>query len=137
VKAFLDTNILLDLLLDRGPYAEAAEDLLALVESGAFPGYVSAITISNIHYILKDLHKHKDPLPALGSLLSFLEVVPTSKKILLDAMDGGFKDYEDGIQYASALSAKCTHLVTRNARDFKRSRIPVVSASEMCALARA
>jgi predicted nucleic acid-binding protein len=119
------------------PNAAAAEELLTLVESGTLQGFVSAITISNIHHILKDLHKHKDPLPALGSLLSFLEVVPTSKKILLEAMEGGFKDYEDGIQHASAVTAKCTHLVTRDARDFKRSRIPVVSDSEMCALARA
>lgn len=134
MKVFLDTNILLDLLLDRAPHAEAAESLLAVIEAGKAQGFVSGITVSNLYYILHDLNKRKDPLPSIASLLSILEVVPTSKKILLDAMEHGFKDYEDGIQYASALTARCTHLVTRNTKDFRKASLSVVTAAEACSL---
>lgn len=134
MKLFLDTNILLDLLLDRAPHAEAAVRVLAAIEAGQVAGFIAGITIPNIHYILHDLHKRRDPYPALGSLLELLEVVPTSKKILQDALQSGFKDYEDGIQHASALAARCTHLVTRNARDYRKSKLTVATATEMAAL---
>lgn len=136
MKIFLDTNILLDVLLDRAPHADAAEELLNEIASGKAKGYVAAITIPNMYYVLHDLNKRKSPLPSLATLLGILDVVPTSKSILLDAMDPGFKDYEDGIQHASALAAHCTYLVTRNAKDYKKARLNVVNASEMAVLLR-
>jgi predicted nucleic acid-binding protein len=136
MKLFLDTNILLDLLLDREPHADAAVRILSAVEAGKATGYIAGITLPNVHYILRDLHKRRDPRPVLESLLGFLEVVPTSKKILQEALVSGFKDYEDGIQHASAVAARCTHLVTRNTRDFRNSRMVVATASEMAALLR-
>jgi predicted nucleic acid-binding protein len=136
MRVFLDTNILLDLLLDRAPHADSAEALVAAIESGKAHGFISGVTVSNLYYILHDLHKRKDPLPLIAALLGFLEVVPTSKKILLEAMTGGFKDYEDGIQHASALAARCTHLVTRDPKGFRAAKTAVVTAGEMCALLR-
>ncbi len=136
MRIFLDTNILLDFLLDRKPHSEPAEELLQAIESGKAKGCVAGITISNIYYILNDLEKRKDPLPALTTLLEFLEVVPTSKQVLQDAMKSGFKDFEDGIQHASAMTAHCRHLVTRNTKDFKKAKLSVVSAAEMAVLLR-
>ena len=136
MKIFLDTNILLDLLLDREPHADAAVEVLSAIEEGKAKGFVAGITVSNLHYILHDVNKRKDPLPALKSLLGILDVVPTSKEILLAAMGGGFKDYEDGIQNASAVASRCTHLVTRNTRDFRKSSLVVVNAVEMAVFLR-
>ncbi|MEK7390975.1 MAG: PIN domain-containing protein [Fibrobacterota bacterium] len=136
MKIFLDTNILLDVLMDREPHAQSAEELLNEISSGKAKGFVSGITIPNMYYVLHDLGKRKNPLPSLATLLGMLEVVPTSKSILLEAMDPGFKDYEDGIQHASALAAHCTHLVTRNTKDFRKARINVVTAAEMGVLLR-
>lgn len=137
IRIFVDTNILVDLLLDRAPHAEAAEALLSQIEKGEARGFVAGITISNLYYILHDINKRKNPLPSLAALMEILEVVPTTKRILLDAMESGLKDYEDGIQHVSALAVRCTHLATRNPKDFRNSSLVVGNAAEIGALVRA
>lgn len=136
MRLFLDTNILLDFLLDRPPFAESSEELLRAIEAGKAKGFISGITVSNLYYVLHDINKRKDPLPSLAALLAVLEVVPTSKPLLLEAMNSGFKDFEDGIQNASAVSARCDHLVTRNGKDFRKSKLNIVTAAEASVLLR-
>jgi predicted nucleic acid-binding protein len=136
MRLFLDTNILLDFLLDRTPFAEPSEEVLQAIEAGKAKGFVSGITVANLYYVLHDINKRKDPLPSLAALLAILDVVPTSKPLLLEAMNGGFKDFEDGIQNASAMAARCDHIVTRNGKDFRKSKLSVVTAAEAGVLLR-
>lgn len=133
MKIFLDTNILVDLCLDRQPHSLCAQQVLEAVEAGAIEAHIAAISLTNLYYLLNDLNKKKDTRSDIATLCALLEVAPTDKAILEAALANGFKDFEDGIQYESALACSAQYLISRNKKDFKKSRIPVLDACEFAA----
>jgi predicted nucleic acid-binding protein len=130
-KAFLDTNVFLDLFLDRGEFAEAAETILLWCKNDKLHGFTSTISISNIYYLLAQQKTKSETKKIIRSLLDFISVPVTIKKDLVLAIESSFNDFEDAIQYYSAMNIEgMDYIVTRNTKDFKMSTIAVVTSEE-------
>ncbi len=129
-KLFIDTNILLDLLLTRTPHFEAAARLFSFIESGKARGFVSALTFANLHYMLRQAFSETETLKQLRKVRVLLQIVPISEKIVDHSLASEFKDFEDALQNYTVLENDLDCLITRNKRDFKRSAIPLYTAEE-------
>lgn len=130
IKIFIDSDIVLDLLLDREPHSEYAALLFEMIENKKIHAATSGHAFSNIFYILNDLSKRKDSKRVLLNLRKFIDVAATSKDVVDKALVSEIKDFEDAMQYYCALSFKATCIVTRNKKDYKKSLIPVLTAKE-------
>lgn len=128
-KLFVDTNIVIDLLTKRKQFFEEAQELFTLADRGTLKLYVSALTIANIHYLLRKTYSSEDSNKILLKFKVMVEVLPLNDKILELALASEFNDFEDAIQYYSALENDLGIIITRNERDFKKSQIPIMNAS--------
>lgn len=135
--ALFDTDVILDLFLDRQPFAEAAALMFSKVEEGKIQGYVSATTITIIYYLATKTIGVRKAKWATRKLLSLLEVASIDRAVLEGALEGKFKDFEDGVIAEAACQIKANFIVTRNVRDFKTSPVPAHSPSEMLKILKA
>lgn len=129
---FLDTNILIDVLANRQPFAESAAKLFDLAEKGKVTLLISALSYSNIYYIIKKHCTHKELISLLRDLDSLTETLDVTKEIISKSLSSEFKDFEDSIQYYTALSnKKVSVIVTRNVKDYKGSKLSVLTPDEV------
>lgn len=127
-KVFLDTNVVLDFLVKRPPFSEEAKQLFHMKEDGEIELFVSTLSFGIASYFIEK--SKEDAASLLSKLLKLVEVIDLNKKVIEQAAQSGFADYEDAIQYFSAKQARGIDiLITRNERDFKRSSIPVMTPS--------
>lgn len=128
MKIFLDTNFIIDWLF-REEYKTACEQLLVIGDQRNIRFAVSFLSLANMAYIAR-----KQPKELLYSNLSKLctlfEIIANNKEHILRAINMGASDYEDALQYSSAIEAGCDCIITRNSKDFQFSEIPVMSATE-------
>jgi predicted nucleic acid-binding protein len=129
-RVFLDTDVILDLLLRREPFFAAAADLFLAVQDGRIEGCVSPLIFSNLFYILRQQMPATESLAALRKLKLLVRVLPVDEKILDLALASSFKDFEDALQYYTALTQDLQAVVTRNKRDYRESRLPVLDPRE-------
>jgi predicted nucleic acid-binding protein len=130
-RLFLDTNVIIDFLANREPFAEAAGQLFSRGLDKKAIIYSSAISFNNIYYLLRQIKTHYFAIRLLDQLADMVEVVAADSEIIRRSIHAGFQDFEDAIQYFSALSIKgMDGIVTRNTRDFKKSELPVLSPLE-------
>jgi predicted nucleic acid-binding protein len=133
-KIFLDTDVALDHLADRQPFAEYAHRLFALAETGELTVCVSSLSFSSLYYILRKLKGHADALALLGKLKLLVRVSTVSESEIQSALSSQFKDFEDAIQYfAAKAEGGISAVVTRNKPDYSASEIPVLSPEEYLA----
>ena len=128
-RIFLDTNVILDFFLEREPFYYDALKLWAACEEGAVDGYVSALTINNVHYIAQRIKNPTMAMIAVRGILDVFNVVPLDKELLRRAADLHDRDYEDDIQLQSAVKAGCSHLFTRDPTHFHSKAIAIVPPS--------
>lgn len=131
---FFDTNILLDVFLERHPFCEPAQRVWSLVDSGLVRGGISAISVSNIFFIIKKLSNTDKAYRAIESLQSMFKVVELGSRIIKKSLSVRFADFEDALQYFSALAFKAHYLLTRDAADFKEKGIPILDCSQFLSL---
>ncbi|QOX78345.1 PIN domain-containing protein [Trichlorobacter lovleyi] len=131
MKILLDTNIVLDLLMDRMPFADAAAELFSKVEDGSATGYLCGTTITTVYYLAAKVVGTPKAQEELKKLLSLFEVAPVNRPVLQSALAAGFGDFEDAVIHESAGHVGAEAIVTRNQKDFKKSKIPVYSAEEV------
>jgi predicted nucleic acid-binding protein len=129
---FVDTNIVLDLPQRRELYYEEAQQLFTLADTKQIKLYVSALTIANVHYILYK-HLRGDARNVITKFKELVEVLPTNDKIISLSLASNFEDFEDAIQYHSAIENNIGLIITRNKKDFIHSTISVVTAKEFLA----
>ena len=133
-KIFLDTNVVLDHLADRQPFAEYAHRIFALAEMEELTVCLSALSFSNLYYILRKLKGHNGTLAVLGKLKLLVRVSAVTEAEIQSALSSNFKDFEDAIQHFSAKAeGSITAFVTRNRDDYAASAIPVLSPDEFLA----
>lgn len=128
-KVFVDTNIVLDVLAKREPFYDAGKDLFALAEKEVIELYLSSITFVNIQYILRKQVGGPAMRQILQNLRLICLVAPTGAKEIDLALLSEMKDFEDGVQYYSAINVNASIIITRNIKDFKKSTIPVMDAA--------
>ena len=128
---FIDTNVIIDLLADRQPFTAIAARLFNFAEKGKVKLFVSALSYSHIYYVLKKNTTHKEMIALLKELELLTETMDVTKQIITKAISSDFKDFEDAIQYNTAISnKKITAIVTRNTKDYKNSELPVLTPEE-------
>ncbi len=126
---FIDTNIVLDLLQKRENFYEEAQTLFTLADTKQVKLYISALTVANTHYILAKTLKI-EARKVLSKFKVLVEILPINDKILSASLISNFSDFEDAIQYYTALENNIGLIITRNKKDFKNSSIPVLTAKE-------
>lgn len=129
-KIFVDTNIVLDLLAQREPFYDAAKDLFALAEKQIIELQISSITFVNTQYILRKQVGNLAMRQILQNLRLLCTISPIGAKELDLALLSDMKDFEDAVQYYSAINTNASVIITRNIKDFKKSAIPVMNAEE-------
>jgi predicted nucleic acid-binding protein len=133
ITVLVDTNVLLDLIFDRAPWAEDATALLDKIAKREARGYVAGHSLTTIYYLVERA-KGREATTAVADLLEFLTVVPLEGADFQRALSLGLHDYEDGVQAAACLKVGAHFLVTRNERDFKGAPVTPRSAAEVLAL---
>src|SRR4051812_16440959 len=118
-RLFLDANVVLDHLLERQPFVEFAHRIFALAESVEVTLFVSALSFSNLYYILRKLAGHEKAISLLRELRRLVTVAPVAESEIDDAFRSNFADFEDAIQHASAKEAACDAILTRDVNGFK------------------
>jgi len=131
LKAVFDTNVVLDVLLDREPFSSSAALLFSKVEGGELSGYLCATTITTIHYLIYKALGSRLAEKHVGELMSLFEIAPVNRAVLEGALRSRFPDFEDSVIHDAAIHAGAEALVTRNSNDFKQAKIPVYSPDEL------
>ncbi|WP_113661571.1 type II toxin-antitoxin system VapC family toxin [Pedobacter nanyangensis] len=129
-RIFVDTNIVIDLLAKREKFYEAAQELFSKSDSKEIELYISALTIANTHYLLANTYKADDVRKILIKFKLLVKVLPIDDKILELALASDFKDFEDAVQYHTALENNIDIILTRNKKDFKNAVLPILTAKE-------
>lgn len=129
-NVFVDTNIVIDLLQKREEFYREAQELFTLADRKKVKLYISALTFANTYYILSRFYSSDEAKKILSKFKVLVEVLPTTDKIIELALASDFKDFEDAIQFYTALESSLEAIITRNKKDFKNNLIPVFSASE-------
>ena len=127
-KIFFDTNFLVDYLLREQYFKICTEILEKLTEINALL-YINSISVTNFAYIARKLPK-PELNKLLSKILSIFELASNNKEDFLSVITMNVPDFEDGLQYQTALANDCDFIITRNQKDFEFSKIPVLSASE-------
>lgn len=129
-RIFLDTNVILDLLGERDPFYEEAAKLATLADNGKITLVVSPLSFATVNYILS---KYESPQIAREKLRKFkilCELCNLDESIVDKGLNSSFTDFEDSLQYFSAVASDCKIIISRNSKDFKNSLIPVMTAAE-------
>lgn len=131
-RLFLDTNIVVDLLDRREPFCHDAVRLFTMAYHKQVQLVVSPMTFSTASFLL---HKHgpEGVRNLLSNFRRLARVATADERTVDDSLASQFKDFEDAMQYYTALSAKADLIITRNGKDFKASRLPVMTATEYLA----
>lgn len=131
-RLFLDTNIVVDLLDRREPFCHDAARLFTMAYNKQVILTVSPITFSTASFLLRK-HGAESVRNLLANFRQLVRVATTDQRTVDDAIASQFKDFEDAMQYYTALKSKSEVIITRNGKDFTASRIPVMSATEYLA----
>ena len=126
-RVFLDTNVLLDHLMDRRPFADDAAEIWSMAERREIVGYVSGITFPLVYYLVRRWADRRAATRAVRGMLDIFEIVTTDSRVVGQAVESPVPDFEDAIQYHSAMRIKALLIVTRNIRHFRNSEIPVLA----------
>lgn len=126
-----DTNIVLDVLLDRKPFAEYSLNLFSCVESGKIDGYLGATTITTLTYLLGKSLSTKEVSHVIKKLLKLFQIAPVNHMVLEEALDSGFSDYEDAVLHAAGIHCGVQAIVTRDEKGFAKAQIAVYSPVDL------
>ena len=131
MKVLIDTNIILDLLCNRDGFAEDAARLFKLCETKQIEGYVSALSIPNIVYIMRKELDGERINKIIQTLSSILIIADLKGSDMLKAAALPMNDFEDALQSVCAARVKADYIVTRNMKDFANSKVIAIKPSEL------
>jgi predicted nucleic acid-binding protein len=127
----LDTDVLLDVALDRAPYAEASSALLELLEKRPPMAFVAWHTVADFYYLVRPTRVARQARDFLVDLTGFVSVAPTDTDDLRYAASLPVSDLEDAMQVAAARACGAQYIATRNVKDFKKSPVPARTPAEL------
>jgi predicted nucleic acid-binding protein len=134
MRLLLDINVLLDVVLERDPWARPAAELLAAIESNQAQGFVAGHTLPTVYYVVARSQDRDTATTAMHDLLHLLDVVPVDKQDFYRALSLPVSDFEDAVQAAVAFRIDAEYLVTRNEADFKGASIATATPSTILSL---
>lgn len=125
---FLDTNLIIDFLGEREPFYTPVAKVVTLADKKKIKLFISPISITTVHYILSKYESQASALEKIRKFKVISEISIVNEIVIEKAINSNFKDFEDAIQYFSAIESKCDIILTRNEKDFKNALIPIMDA---------
>jgi predicted nucleic acid-binding protein len=125
---FVDTDIVLDLLARREPFYAGAARLFSLAETGDVSLSVSSLTFANLFYIMRKQVSARHAQEVLRDIKQLVTVLPVDDAVVEQALQAGFADFEDALQYFCAIGGGCNALLTRNGRHYRKAAISIFTA---------
>jgi len=123
---FIDTDVIIDFLIDRQPHAVSSSKIFELCENEIIEIFTSSLCINNVHYIIRRAIGEKKAREVITELLELIQVLRVNKADILNALKSDFKDFEDAIQHSVAVNEKSIKsIITRNTRDYRKSKMSV------------
>ena len=130
MKVLIDTNVILDVLCNRKMFVEDSLKIFKLSEAKQIEGYISALSIANIIYIMRKELSHINVKKTLDMLSHIFNIIELNEQDLMEACNLQFSDHEDGINCHQAFRIKADYIITRNIKDYKNSVIKPISPNE-------
>ena len=125
-RLFVDSDVILDLVLQRDDHFEFAQNLFGQYQQGKCALYTSSIVLANMHFIMRKLHDIKFANSSILFVNKHFKIIDANNEDIENSIQSKFSDFEDGVQYFSALrSKKIDALITRNVKDYKHALVPV------------
>jgi predicted nucleic acid-binding protein len=131
VKVLFDTNIVLDVLLDRQPFREESAQAMARVERGELVGVLGATTLTTIYYLVAKAAGGQAARSTVRSLIDLFEIALVDKKALKNAIDSPMADFEDAVLFEAGVAFEVDAVVTRDPDGFRAGRLPVLSPRQL------
>lgn len=132
-KLFIDSDVILDLILQREDHFEVAQNLFAQYQQGKCALFSSSIVVANLHFIIRKVHDVKFANSSISFVSKHFKIIDANNEDIESSIQSKFSDFEDGVQYFSALrSKKIDALITRNVKDYKHAQLPVFTPKQWC-----
>ena len=131
MRVLIDTNVILDVLYDREPFAADAVKVFKFCELKQIDGYISALSIQNIVYVMRKELDRKKIKQMQKTITNLFRICELKESDLIKAAGADIDDYEDAVQCMCAARIKADFIVTRNVKDYKNSKIPAVKPAEL------
>ncbi len=129
-RLFIDTNVMLDFLGERHPFYEAIAKVATLSDTEILKMIVSPISFATVSYFLIKNESSEIAKEKLRKFKILSEICKVDEKTVEKGLNSDFEDFEDSLQYFSAIEANCDIIITRNGKDFKKSLLPIMTAEE-------
>lgn len=127
-EVLIDTDVILDFFFDRKPHSNFAAEVLLLCESRKIQGYITPVVICNAYYLLRKTAGHDYVVEKLKDLMMILDSLTMNRRIIIDALNSEFNDFEDALQNFAAIEGGMVGIIiTRNIKDFKKSKLNVLT----------
>jgi predicted nucleic acid-binding protein len=128
-KLLIDSDVILDLLLKRQEYENAAI-IFTKIADREVAGYATPIIFANVHYVVSNIENKTKGLVSLRLLRTYLNLLTIDEKIVDRALQENAVDFEDAIQYHTAKKYGMDFIISRNIKDFKASKVPALRPGE-------
>ncbi len=129
-RVLIDTNVCLDVILDRKPFVLQAAEIVDRAANKDFTGFVAAHAFDTLFYIVSGITNSRDATIGIKLLRSVFYVAPVTQDVIDRALSENWPDFEDAIHYHSALESGCQAIITRNIRDFRDAGLPVLNPED-------
>ena len=124
-KYFVDTDVIIDLLAQRQPHFHFSAVLFSLAEMGKYELYTTPTVIVNTFYIIRKQLGNEEAKNAIRKLRLIIHVIDSSGKVIDQALNSSFSDFEDAVQYYTCINSKISTIITRNLKDYKNANLLV------------
>jgi len=132
-KIFLDTNIILDFLLDREPFSDHIAELLEESTQNSLELCVSSITVTTTNYIIEKFEGKQNAKKKINKLLELVTIENVGESTIMKSSKSQFRDFEDGLQNFCAIESKHKIIITRDVKGFKSSKLAILTPKELLA----
>ena len=130
IRVFLDTNVILDLLAERTPFFDSIAKVATLADLKKIILMASPLSFTTIEYVLTKFEPSESVLNKLRKFKILCKVCEVNEEIIDKGLNSNFRDFEDAVQYFTAIQSNCNIIITRNGKDFKHATIPIMTAEE-------
>lgn len=130
MKTFLDTDIIFDILAQREPFYNHSVKLIEFIQNKQITAFTSPIIIANLNYLLTKYTNKETAKSSIKIIRKYLHILPVDELTIDAALNSSFNDFEDAIEYYTAIKHNMDVLITRNIRDYRLAEIPVYTAQE-------
>ncbi|NJO48444.1 MAG: PIN domain-containing protein [Leptolyngbyaceae cyanobacterium RM2_2_4] len=127
MKVLIDTNILADVALDRNPFFDQSEQIVRLAEQRQIEGYISASTFSDLYYVIRRVKGRDWTFQFLQQMSAICQIATVDQAVISMALTLNFRDFEDAIQYSTAVINQLDAIATRNPQDFAEAALQVMA----------